>query len=226
MLVPWLKDPSAFRSSNEISRLQGARHGRHHDELSCTENLPSPFFMRLDIGVSQRGSMFFSCLKRLTHFQLSQFQHLSNYKPSWQQRKSFNMPSKPPLPQNPEPFGIVARLQEWALTKQEMARKTWGCKRANPKNTGSFFLLGGSWLLIFILPIAEKRIVRCPKVIIANLKCKKIVCGSEFSSYPRFFGILSHLTSKDDQTDFCWKSSIKNFRVKRRCVKPGAGYLV
>lgn len=65
--------PSAFRSSNEISRLQGARHGRHHNKLSCTEDLASPFFMRLDTGVSQKLSMFQTLHQDL--YPLSAFEH-------------------------------------------------------------------------------------------------------------------------------------------------------
>ena len=110
--------PSAFRSSNEISRLQGARHGRHHNELSCTEDLASPFFMCLDTGVSQKGSMFsvaqnqelypLSAFAVSTSFQLST---ILTAKKKFQNATQTSV-GKVPKPQNPGPFGIVAHLQE------------------------------------------------------------------------------------------------------------------
>lgn len=133
----------------------------------------------------KRGQCFQLRITRsFIHFQLSQFQHLSNCKPSWKQRKSFNMPSKPLLPQNPEPFGIVALLQEWALTKQEMARKMWAFKRANPKTPAVFscWEAVGCWFFFSKLPSSGLSGVQ--RLSSQTSSAKKTSAASGPSSYP------------------------------------------
>ena len=157
---------------------------------SCVPILHSPRHWRFTKGVN-----VFQLRKTRSfiHFQLSNMQDVSNYKPSWQQRKSFRMPPKPLLAKYPNhnTLGLLAlslAFRSEPHQRPEMVRKMLGFKRANPKNTGSFFFVGmgrnaviqgqlNSRLLIFFSKLPSSGLSGVQRLSSQTSSAKKTVCS-------------------------------------------------